>query len=230
MELFRRHLSLLLPLVLLLSSLAVACSGIPAVPTAAVASDDDDNNNASGPDAFRLGEELFQRQEYERAAAALWRSVLLHEQTPPDQKYDVQRAFQWFLQCYAAQNRVVDGFAFVAEESFRRGQFDMGKKFLEQALAVDPSNADAVRLRDTYLSVGLTSSGGKRDPTTADLGRPLVAPDVLGAGAATFDEETMNMSPEELYRVASEHFSAKEYEVRARSGKEGKEQCVVIVF
>jgi hypothetical protein len=156
----------------------------------------------SGPFAFRTGKSLFQDKDYEAAASALWRAVLLHEQTPPDERYDVQEAFQLFLQCYVAQNKVIEGFLFVAEESFQRGQTAMGQRFLEQALAVDPLNAEAHRLKELFVPADPASSASRQREGYS-------AP-------ATFDEEFMKKSPEELYQIASGHFSNKEYEVRFR--------------
>jgi hypothetical protein len=156
----------------------------------------------SGPFAFRTGKSLFQDEDYEAAASALWRAVLLHEQTPPDDRYDVQEAFQLFLQCYVAQNKVIEGFLFVAEESFQRGQTAMGQRFLEQALAVDPLNAEARRLKELFVP---------RDPTSSDSRQR----EGYSAPAA-FDEAFMKKSPEQLYQIASGHFSNKEYEVRFR--------------
>lgn len=155
----------------------------------------------SGPFAFQAGKRLFQDQDYEAAASALWRAVLLHEQTPPDERYDVQEAFQLFLQCYVFQNKVVEGFLFVAEESFQRGQIAMGQRFLEQALAVDPLSAEARRLKELFLPVDEAGSSYEgQEPAPA-----------------TFDEDYMQKSPEELYQIASGHFSSKEYEVRSES-------------
>jgi hypothetical protein len=156
----------------------------------------------SGPFAFQSGKSLFQDKDYEAAAAALWRAVLLHEQTPPDERYDVQEAFQMFLQCYVAQNKVIEGFLFVAEESFQRGQTAMGQRFLEQALAVDPLNAEARRLKELFLP---GSDPAYSSPRQREEGQP--AP-------AAFDDELMKKSPEQLYQIASGHFSSKEYEVR----------------
>lgn len=147
--------------------------------------------NEDGPAAFEIGQLLFREQHYDAAAAALWKAVLLHEQTPSDRKYDVQQAFQIFLQCYVLQNKVMDGLLFVAEESFRRNQDAMGRKFLDQAREVDPHHPAVQRVQSLYLP-------GEH---TVD-------------SQAEFGEELTKKTPEELYQVASEHFGNKEYEVR----------------
>jgi hypothetical protein len=184
-------------ILLLFIAMALAAAGSSSRNTGSSSSWD------SGPEAMREGERLFQEGLYEAAAPALWRAVLLHEQTPSQERYDVQRAFQLFLGCYAAQNRVVDGLVFVAEESFRRGQSDMGQKFLEQVLAVDPSNKDARRLQETYHGAAAAAMGA----SAQDVVEPPPT------SAAQFDDEMMKKTPEELYQMASEHFSAKQYEV-----------------
>jgi protein O-GlcNAc transferase len=155
-----------------------------------------------GPESFRLGMKLFSDQQYEDAANALWRSVLLHGQTPPSQTYDVTQAFQTFMQCYIAQDRMADGLAFVSLESFRRGQTDMGKNYLQQALSVDPNNEAALRVQRDF--------GQGQSPTTTQQS---------SSNTANSASSTMNQadplrgkSPEELYAIASDAFAKKEFE------------------
>mgnify|MGYP000288918119 CR=1 FL=1 len=72
-----------------------------------------------GAAANRKGLELFQKGEYEAAAKDLWTAVLFHSNSPT---YDVSHTFSTFLQCYMQLGRVGDGLAFVASESYQRGQ------------------------------------------------------------------------------------------------------------
>jgi len=48
--------------------------------------------------------------------------------------YEVEEAFSLFLKCYTHLNRIVDGFVFVAAESYLRGQEAMGELYLSEAL------------------------------------------------------------------------------------------------
>jgi hypothetical protein len=118
-----------------------------------------------------------------------------------------------FLGCYAARNRVVDGLVFVSEESYRRGQEAMGRKFLDQALAVDPSHPDARRLKETYLAAGTVGGAGEDDGDDGEEEDESSSSSSPSLSSSSFDDEMLQKSPEELYQVASEHFSNKQYEV-----------------
>lgn len=129
------------------------------------------------------GQRLFAQQRYDEASLEFWKAVLLH-----DGSYDVQAVFAQFLKCYAVQNRVGDGLAFVASESFKRGQRDMGERYLGEALQVDPQNALARQVQQEFMSEVLDSDE---------------------------EDEYANLSPEDLYELASERFSLKQYEACA---------------
>ena len=58
-----------------------------------------------GPQSLALGKQLREERQYDAAAAALWRAVILHSGTPEAQTYDVQEVFQLFMQCYMVQDR-----------------------------------------------------------------------------------------------------------------------------
>ena len=129
------------------------------------------------------GQRLFAQQRYDEASLEFWKAVLLH-----DGSYDVQAVFAQFLKCYAVQNRVGDGLAFVASESFKRGQRDMGERYLGEALQVDPQNALARQVQQEFMGEVLDSDE---------------------------EDEYANLSPEDLYELASERFSLKQYEACA---------------
>lgn len=155
-----------------------------------------------GPAALATGDRLFQEHQYDEAADSYWKAVLMHSQTEASRTYDVQSVFQKFMQCYIVQGKMVDGLAYVADNAFQRGQSDMGKQYLEQALSIDPDNAAAKAVQDEFgaggTSVG-TSSSTSGDMDTADDDDDE-NPDLKGK------------SPEQLYEVAAEHFSNKDYE------------------
>ena len=125
------------------------------------------NDGLDGPSSFARGRELFQQAQYDEAASELWKAVLLHSNTPPDRQYDVQECFQLFLQCYHVQGKVTDGFAFVASESFRRGQIEMGKNYLQQALEMDPNNEAAQAVQREFAAYIETSSMGNDTSASA---------------------------------------------------------------
>jgi protein O-GlcNAc transferase len=133
---------------------------------------------------------LFQAQNYPKAAEELWMAVIFHAQT--SQPYNVQEVFEKFLQCYAAQNRLIDGFLYVAQQSFLRNQHDMGVSYLQQALQMDPNNIDAVRLQQRYL--GKETDGGNSNKDT-DL-----------------EDDLVGKSPEDLYDIGAKAFSSHSYE------------------
>lgn len=196
MMLRRRHSSLLLAFVfwlLPLASITALWSG------AVVMASADSMPLQDGPSCVQKGKELYQNADYDNAALEFWKAVLLHEQTPPDKKYNVQEVFQLFMQCYIVQGRMADGFAFVAAESFQRGQREMGESYLQQALAVDPQNT-AARAVQREFQAGAAATG-------EDEGTVVV----------TRDDEKLNQdlagkTPEQLYEVASGHFAEKNFE------------------
>jgi hypothetical protein len=177
-----------------------------------------------GPASYARGQELFQQGAYEEAAMELWKAVLLHGSTPPEQQYSVPDVFQLFMQCYSIQGKTADGFAFVASESFRRGQIDMGKSYLEQAFAVDANSAAAKAVRNEFRSLFEETAGD--DETSASQDDQSLNADLKGK------------TPEELYEIGSMHFSEKNFEQCAdvfeisclRSGGQLGPSCVNAVY
>lgn len=178
-----------------------------------------------GPASYARGQELYQQGDFDDAAMELWKAVLLHGNTPPEQQYSVPDVFQMFMQCYSIQGKTADGFAFVASESFRRGQIDMGKSYLEQAFAVDAKSAAAKAVRNEFRSY--------LDNTISSDEKPV----------SMKDDESLNAdlkgkTPEELYEIGSSHFSEKNFEECAdvfeisclRSGEQLGPSCVNAVY
>ena len=148
-----------------------------------------------GPRALKEGERLFSEQRYDEAATELWKAVVLHGQTPPDRQYDVQQVFSMFMKCYVIQDKAVDGLVFVASESFQRNQDTMGKQYLQQALTLDPNHEGALQLQKRYVLLSADEDEDKQ-----------------GNDGAQTPHDTSAPSPEELYTLASNYFSNKEYE------------------
>jgi protein O-GlcNAc transferase len=134
---------------------------------------------------------LFRELKYEDAATELWKAVLWHGKSPD--AYNVQECFEMFLQCYVLQDKLADGLAYVSYESFRRGQADMGKNYLRQALEVDPNHEKALAIQNEYITPKNEQviEISEEDDTNADL---------------------QGKTSEQLYEVASESFTAREYE------------------
>ena len=76
------------------------------------------------------------------------------------------------MQCYIVQDRLADGLAYVSLESFQRGQTDMGRNYLRQALSVDPNNEVALAIQqefgdnnvDETTQIPPQGSGGAKHP------------------------------------------------------------------
>ena len=150
---------------------------------------------ADGPASLARGRELLARDRYDEAAPYFWRAVLLHgeqQQGTAEEAYTVEEAFTLFLRCYAAQDRTADGFAYVALESYRRGQLDMAQTYVETALEVDPDHEGALELRGLLQA----SSSGAGGATAAAAG---------GGGGAT--DPDSGKTPEELYHDGTQYFS-----------------------
>lgn len=174
-----------------------------------------ESTTQTGPEALQAGQALFAEREYEDAAIELWKAVLWHGQTPPSQQYDVQAVFTQFLQCYMLQDKLVDGLAFVALESFRRGQEDMGHRYLEQALSVDPNHEQALLIQQEFVNGRATP---KRGRIVDDSDGTHQKDDEASLGSDNpndllkMNPDLANETPESLYERGSQHFSDKNYE------------------
>lgn len=169
----------------------------------AVVSQQLSSTDTDGPESFALGQELFHERKYEQAATALWRAIILHANTPQEKTYDVQDVFQLFMQCYLVQDRLAEGLAFVSLESFRRGQTDMGRNYLQQALSVDPNNEAVLAVQEEFGDKG----GSGNTATTPTVNGLRESPPTTEER-----DEFYGKTPEELYGVASEFFAKKDYE------------------
>ena len=173
--------------------LALLCTSY-LTPSCAVTLDFETNiSNHDGLANLNEGKRLFALQEYDRAAFHFWRAVILQSASP--QAYTVEEAFQPFLQCFAIQGRTADGFVYIAQESFGRNQDQMGKMYLQQALTVDPNHEEALLLQQQLEMIeGLSTSSS------------------VPASEREKRDEFEGKTPEELYALASESFSSRDYE------------------
>jgi tetratricopeptide (TPR) repeat protein len=147
---------------------------------------------------LKEGQRLLALQDYDRAAMHFWRAVLLHASASGT--YTVEESFQPFLQCFALQGRTADGFVYIAQQSFARGQDQMGKMYLQQALGVDPNHAEALLLRQQWEMM---------EESTSDI---VSSQD---QGRREDDHENLDGldgTPEEMYERASKYFVDRNYE------------------
>ena len=160
-----------------------------------------------GPASYKRGQELFEQQNYDNAATELWNAVLFHTETEEHRRnYDVQVAFTKFMECYIRQNKAVDGLAFVSLESYRRGQTEMGRNYLHQALALDPSHPLALSIqRDYEPEILVKASKTKISHQQHDEGS-------FQAIDSPKNSDVVGKTPEQLYEMASDQFATKNYE------------------
>jgi protein O-GlcNAc transferase len=159
--------------------------------------------NTDGPESFAKGKELFGERKWYDASMYYWRAVLLQSNSP--NAYTVEEAFNGFMECYTVQNKVADGFIFIARESMQRGQKDMSRKYLEQALMVDPENVEALELQERFDNPGVYSPEAKRKKERSNKFQPEF-------GSEEDKDPLMGKSPEDLYEYGATLFSRKNYE------------------
>jgi protein O-GlcNAc transferase len=162
------------------------------------------HDKPDGLTSWKRGLELFEQQRYDEAAIELWNAVLYRTDMEAERKYDVQEAFQKFMECYKKQGKPADGLAFLASELFREGQIELGKSYLQQALVVDPKNEAALAAqRDFEQSMDLPP-------------KEVIKVEYVDDSNFNTNSDLSNKSPEELYKIASLHFKKKNYEECAK--------------
>jgi len=159
---------------------------------------------------LKEGQRLLVERNYDKAAFHFWRAVLVQEQNKG--KYSTEEAFRPFIQCFTAQDRVVDAFIFVSQESFGRGQYDMAKAYAGQALQVEPNNSEGLMIFSQLDSMGKLTAAEQKI-----LQQYLEKTD--GVDQNIGDEENVEvedkydrMTPEQLYELGAQKFSDREYE------------------
>jgi protein O-GlcNAc transferase len=153
--------------------------------------------------------------------------------------YDVNEAFNPFLQCYHIQNKLVDALVLISAESYARGQASMGGMYLTRAIATDANHEQAIKLkRFVYGEYGAVGDELKVDVDNDLIKNQLwLIRDSVDAskleGSATSesaissddtdddfwnqfketsaaaDNSVDNKSPEELYNIATSYFNNK---------------------
>ncbi|OEU10643.1 O-linked N-acetylglucosamine transferas-like protein [Fragilariopsis cylindrus CCMP1102] len=171
-----------------------------------VAADAISHLTTDGPQSLSEGKRLYQEKTYDEAALYYWRAVLL--QSNNADKYSVDEAFQGFLGCYTVQDRTVDGFLFIAMEVMERKQKDMALQYIDQALAIEPDNKQALALRVRFESGG--AAGASSDVKKKKRDNKFQPQ--WGTEAARDPSAMTDKSPEDLYEYGSTLFSRKNYE------------------
>jgi tetratricopeptide (TPR) repeat protein len=139
------------------------------------------------------------------AALYYWRAVLL--QAESSGKYTVEEAFQGFIGCYAIQDRAVDGFLFIAKEVMARKQKDVAIQYINQALAIEPDNKEAIALKQRFETGGALGAGEIKGKKRENKFQPQ-----WGTPEARNPSAMTNKTPEDLYEYGSTLFSRKNYE------------------
>lgn len=188
--------------VLFLLSLILTLLLVPPELPFAHAADSVASLTTNGPESLKEGRRLFEAGDYNRAALYYWRAVLFQEQNRD--AYTVEESFQGFIGCYAVQGRTADGFLFIAKESMQRKQKEMALQYIEQALALEPDNQEALHLKERFEAGGQGLPVGKRkerqNKFQPNYGTPEASNPLQGK------------SPEDLYEYGSTLFSRKNYE------------------
>jgi len=160
--------------------------------------------NSNGPESLARGKELFMEGDYDDAALFYWRAVLLQGENKAE--YSVEDAFQGFLGCYAIRNRAVDGFLFIAKEVMERKQKDMALAYIDQALAIEPGNKEALTLKERF------TTGGALGGTVQPKKRENKFQPQWGTPEASNPSAMTGKTPEDLYEYGSTLFARKNYE------------------
>jgi Glycosyl transferase family 41/Tetratricopeptide repeat len=161
-----------------------------------------------GPESMVEGKKLYESGEYDQAALYFWRAVLLQSSNPSE--YTVEEAYQGFMGCYAVQDRMVDGFLFIAKESMQRKQKEMALQYIDQALMLEPDNKEALFLKERFETGGAMGSGQHQQPIKKRKERDNKFQPQWGTPEAS--NPLMNKSPEDLYEYGATLFSRKNYE------------------
>jgi protein O-GlcNAc transferase len=161
-----------------------------------------------GPESIQEGKKRYEQGDYDQAALYYWRAVLL--QSASDDRYTVEEAFSGFMGCYAVQDRTVDGLLFIAKESMQRRQKEMALQYIEQALALEPDNTEALFLKDRFETGGAMGSTTTKHAVKRRKERDNKFQPQWGTPEAS--DPLMNKSPEDLYEYGSTLFSRKNYE------------------
>lgn len=98
----------------------------------------------SGQKSYEQALIFYEEKDYLNASNLFWRALLLYSKNEAD--YTIEQAFQLFMSCYRKEDRLADGYAFIADEYLQREAFQESKDYAEMALKVDRKNKEARRI------------------------------------------------------------------------------------
>jgi len=149
-----------------------------------------------GPANLAEGKRLFEVERYDDAIPYFWKAVIAQANT---NEYDLNDAYQPFMECFMKQGNLIDGYLWVARQSLHRGQMDIAKVFNTRALGVDPENLEALEMQSVIQSRDI--SGLK-----------------LSEDKHSNDDMTLNVEDaKKYYAEGTEHFELKNFGLAAKS-------------
>lgn len=163
-----------------------------------------------GPQSMQEGEKLFEQGEYNQASLYFWRAVLFQANHAND--YSVEDAFSKFMRCYAVQDRTEDGFVYIAKESMQRNQKEMALRYVQQALAMDPTHPEARALQDRLEGKPTPPPGAVNDDAASAGYKKRDNKFQARYGTSEADNPLEGKTPEDLYEYGATLFSRRNYE------------------
>jgi protein O-GlcNAc transferase len=173
---------------------------------------------------FGRGLELFEQQRFEKAVPFLWKSILTHSleeessyaarQHNPEYPYTVENVFLIFMQCFARQGKLADGYLYVAKQYIHRRQSKEAESYLNQALSIDPGHREAT-LWKKYM--------GGNEELSEELASLLVNGNDNGNHHGSQDNSAQGYTPEELHDKGTDAFNNKKFD---RAAEYFEQSCI----
>jgi len=191
-----------------------------------------------GGASFQHGVKLFEKEQFEQAIPFLWKSIVTYSTQEAESHvqnyggsrypYTVENAFLVFMQCFARQGKLADGYLYVAKQYMRRKQPAEAEMYLNQALQIDPKHNEANLWKD-YL-------GGKEE-LSEQLAQLLLKQENNNIDHSTI-VNAQGHTPEQLHDLGTAAFNNKNYVKAAKyfeqSCQESKQEigsaCANAVF
>jgi len=190
----------------------------------------------SGETNYHKANIHFQQGRYEEAAEHYWAAVLLHSTNPSSHiggkaSYAVQDAFVPFIKCYSIRDKLADGTAYIAMESWKRGQLDMAQLYVDQTLIHDANHEEALLIKELLesgippnqdvLEMYLNERGMNKNKHKKGSNG---SPPQLGNNASGNKNSAMGgfLTPEahKKYEIGSDYFIKKQFALSAQAFEE----------
>lgn len=118
---------------------------------------------------YNKATKLYNEEKYDDAAEEYWQAFVKHKKKAQGRTFSASEAYQKFLMCYMKQNKLGDGLAFIAYDSFQRGKKDTGLDVYEQAVVVDPKNPMLQKIRVEFGDLLTNRSNELLDDNLVDI-------------------------------------------------------------